>query len=604
MEYKIQSIILPTEAKHQQCRDLFYRGDVGYLDREEKKLVLGRGQKCDFTTYINACSYEKWKLYTNARKLKLTLDIEGPVSICYVGFHKNLIEIVRNEYETKTYNEQGRHQISFEYSENNETMNGFEISALGDATLYGGYFTVECDEKDLNDVNLSIATTTHKKEEFITKNVSLLKKEIIESEDNIAEHFFVHVVDNGRTLSDKDIYGKNVFLHPNPNAGGAGGFARGMIESIHQEPKISHVLLMDDDVLVLPESIKRTYNLLRLMKKNYEDYFISGAMLRYEYPDLQHEDIGYVRPDGYFSPVKREFNHCFLNDNLDNEKKYNRDENQYGAWWYCCIPKKVIDKYGLPLPLFIRGDDVEYSLRCKAHHITMNGVAVWHMGFTTKFNAAMNIYQNCRNVLIGKATSDIMKSSDLVRLIFIRSYRESLLQFNYGAAELALKAFEDFMKGPAFIMEDRGEEIIKENSKFNDEMKPLTNYGRFHFMGPWEVYQNEPRKPISSLIYKATYNGQRWIPDFLLKKKPAIVGFDNPYLPGTITLHDKVLAVNPYNDMGVMRKLDRKKFKELEKKRKELQKEYKKNRNSIIKAYRDKSDYLKSEEFWRKYLGI
>lgn len=51
----------------------------------------------------------------------------------------------------------------------------------------------------------------------------------------------------------------HIYYHRNKNVGGSGGFTRGMIESIRQKPKATHVLLMDDDVVVLSESIKRTY---------------------------------------------------------------------------------------------------------------------------------------------------------------------------------------------------------------------------------------------------------------------------------------------------------------------------------------------------------
>lgn len=82
------------------------------------------------------------------------------------------------------------------------------------------------------------------------------------------------------------------------------------------------------------------------------------------------------------------------------------------------------------------------------------------------------------------------------------------------------------------------------------------------------------------------------------------MGFDNTYQPGLITLHEKILSVNIYNNTGILREMDRERFRSLEKKRKELQEQYRKKRKSIIKAYRDKGDYLKSEEFWRKYLGV
>ena len=48
---------------------------------------------------------------------------------------------------------------------------------------------------------------------------------------------------------------------------------------------------MDDDVKILPESIIKTYNLLRCLKPEYRDHFISGAMLYYEKMHVQHEDV-------------------------------------------------------------------------------------------------------------------------------------------------------------------------------------------------------------------------------------------------------------------------------------------------------------------------
>lgn len=39
---------------------------------------------------------------------------------------------------------------------------------------------------------------------------------------------------------------------------------------------------MDDDVEVSPESILRTYNLLRIVNDEYAEAFVSGAMLNIE----------------------------------------------------------------------------------------------------------------------------------------------------------------------------------------------------------------------------------------------------------------------------------------------------------------------------------
>ena len=56
----------------------------------------------------------------------------------------------------------------------------------------------------------------------------------------------------------------------------------------------THVLLMDDDVKVSSESLKRTYNLLALAQGKYKNAFINGAMLAIEEPNQQFEDVSFV----------------------------------------------------------------------------------------------------------------------------------------------------------------------------------------------------------------------------------------------------------------------------------------------------------------------
>ena len=79
----------------------------------------------------------------------------------------------------------------------------------------------------------------------------------------------------------------------NKNAGGAGGFTRTIIETKKQEEEngLTHILLMDDDVVMQPESIYRTYKILTLLKEEYKDAFIGGECLEQQYVT---ERIGYT----------------------------------------------------------------------------------------------------------------------------------------------------------------------------------------------------------------------------------------------------------------------------------------------------------------------
>lgn len=606
VDYKIQSIVLPSDEKHLQCRRLFYRGDHAILDRENNELHMGYAQRCDFITYLNACSYRKWRHYTETSGLKLHLDIQGKAELNFIGYSKDMLTVVRHDLGTMMVSADKRQEVVYEFPDNDEQMVGFEITALEKTTIYGGYYTVEVDESKINHVVLSLATTTCKKEAFIKKNVELLKSQILSKDDDMAHNFYVHVVDNGRTLTDKDINGKHVYLHRNINSGGSGGFSRGMMESLHQDPEPTNVLLMDDDVLMLPESIRRTYNLLKLQKPEYKDYFISGAMLYYENPSFQHEDIGTVKTVGnntYFRALKGQLNQEVLIDNLENENYYPWESNTYAAWWYCCIPTDTIKREGYSLPIFIRCDDMEYSLRCRAHFITMNGICVWHMGFTTKYNGVFDRYQQFRNWPIAQSTSNILQNMDIAPAIY-HNFRIEMLQFNYGCAELIVDALEDYNKGPSYIMDNDGEKLTLGKFKLNDKMIPLSEIPESEDINFQDAWMDSQNKFSNRLILRLTWNGQRMTPKSMNREGVVPITFDSSMQPNKITLHSKLLAVNPYSRTGIYRIKDKQRFHELMRRYKKAMGYYKANKEELAEAYRAKAKEMTSEKFWVKYLHL
>ena len=605
MREKIQHILFQNNDSLFTYRDMFYHGDWGVLSEEAGNscLCLGKYACVEFNTYFNGVSYGKWRRYTDIKKVYLCLDVEGSCDITLCGYHLENDIPIRAALAEKHVEANERTSVYMEYPENKEQILGFEVKTLSEVRILGGYYEGEFHEENVKNVELALATTTCWKEEYIKGNVKRLKERILDSGEDIGDHFKVHIVDNGRTLKRENFPDDDrIYYHPNKNTGGAGGYARGMIESIHQTPKATHVLLMDDDVMILPDSIYRTYVLLKHIKERYKESFVSGAMLVLEEKNIQHEDIGTVDDMGTFIPLKPRWNHFQLWDNLHNEKVYKR-KNMYQAWWYCCIPMSVIDKNGLPLPLFIRGDDVEYSLRCKADIISMNGICVWHMGFYGKYSASMNLYQEIRNLMIGQSASDVYQGVDLLRRVRIY-YRDNMLKHDYGAAELVLRAFEDYMKGPEFIMQDKGEAIVKENGKLNQKLKPLEELKGYNVDVYGDPYWDMPRKFIKKWIYRITYNGHRFWPERLLDKQPVIVPFDFGYTPGKMAMKKTYIAVNPMQKTGCVKELDKEKFNELQKRYYRDMNYNKKNNEDIRKRYRHAQKTLTSEAFWRKYLGI
>lgn len=475
--FKLQNVLFCEDDKLATHWKMFFHGSQPAYDRQNRCIVIGAGQVVDFCTYFNSIALRKWRTYTWADKLILRLRVQGKMEICLTGYEKEDNRYIRRIVARKKITAEEEKEIRISYPDKPLELAGFEVHALEHSTIFEGEYGTEVQADKRNHVSLHLVTTTFKKEEYILPNIELLKKTVltekrleeISDRESLAKNFWIHVVDNGRTLSPEQIEADHVQLHPNLNTGGAGGFTRGMLESLEHREKPTNVLLMDDDVLVLPESIIRTYHLLRIRRPEYKRHFISGAMLYYEEMERLHEDVGYVNRAGEYGPLKPRINTARIEEVLHREEQKQNPDTAYAGWWYCCIPVEFVRKDNLPLPFFIRGDDVEYSLRNKAEFITMNGVCIWHKGFSNKFNGAMEFYQVHRNSLILQAASGVCRNIDFMDRIS-KLVRVNLLRFNYDGAEQLLDAVEDYLKGYRFLMKNQGEKLMKEEASKNEKL--------------------------------------------------------------------------------------------------------------------------------------
>ena len=417
---KFANILLETNPRSVAYPALYCRSDhpVIFNETQGEWEMYGAGT-FDFSTYFNSLSVMKLRKYTSATSFMLHLELKG--AACEV--QQTMGDVFAHdplpvEGASKVLSASDDWQVVDLPLTITDDMVivGFLIKTEGAVAIRNSYYELGIDG-ELNDVELVLSTTTFKKEAFIERNIGLVKDKIIKSGDSIADHFHMYVIDNGRTLDAEKLSGNRVQVVPNDNVGGAGGFTRGMITAMEQIPKATNILLMDDDVAVSPESIKRTYNLLRILKPEHRNDMISGAMLNYEVGEDQWEDIGNMTQQGTFAGCKPPLRLTLFEDLVYNEiytpTKWQRN-NMYAAWWYCCIPISVIEKNGLPLPVFVRCDDAEYGIRCKTGFITMNGLCVWHMSFFERYNAAVERYQTTRNTMIAQATCGMAPKADFM----------------------------------------------------------------------------------------------------------------------------------------------------------------------------------------------
>ncbi len=606
MEKTLQKIVFPINDKLKYHYELFYRGSQCGMVTEEGReaMYISDGMNLDFASYLNGLPNNKWKLYSNLKGLRLELEIKGDFILSATGYSMRPVTPERVCFSEKEYHMSETGTVTVEFPETDEEFLAFELTALDKVWLFGGSFIGTYEEEDVRDVNLAIATTTCFKEPFIKGNIKAIREHLIESDDEIAEHLYVNVVDNGRTLSPEDIESDHIRLFPNPNTGGSGGYARGMMESLHMEPHITHVLLMDDDVLILPESIRRTYVLLTVLKKELHEAYISGAMLDYNKMYLQHEDIGTIQHDGFLLRAKPEMKMTKLNKVMKNNRELPYMEHPYAAWWFCCMPREMIEKNGYPMPFFIRGDDVEYGVRSHTQFLSMSGLCVWHMGFANKYNAFMVMYQSLRNLLIVKASSHDIDDCDVIGSMD-KCFSERLKELNYDSAELICRALEDFLKGPSFLASADGEKIMKEYRVLNEQMKPLSEFSDIELRLDKVVDKKEGGMYLKERIpFKLTFNGHRFWPESKLKDEVGIISYEGVDQPKRIAFRKTLLAVNKYDGTGALRHFSKERFKELTKRYKALRKEYNSRGEELKIAYSQAKKRFVTEEFWREYLGL
>lgn len=601
MRQKLQNVIFPIDEKLQPHWRLFYTGPRCVQDAAGRVLLLA-GHVIGFATCLNGFSLEKWGRYTPLEAVELRLTVQGNFRLELVGYSLNPTQPERHLlYEQECSCDQPREIRAAYPADARDQMLAFEIhpytGCVLHAAAYFGSFPNGCGQE----VVLSLATTTCRKEALITRNVDLIRRELLGAGSDLRQNLYVHVVDNGGTLDPAAVNGWHIALHPNKNAGGSGGYARGMIESLRQTPRATHVLLMDDDVLVLPESIRRTYVLLTLLRPEYRDSFVSGAMLDYDAMDLQHEDVGTVADNGDWRPARPGMDQTDLANVLRTNRELLPLKRPYAGWWYCCIPAAAIEKNGLPLPLFLRGDDIEYSLRCRPRHfLTMTGICVWHMGFGAKYNAAMDIYQRIRNMLAARAVTGVLADVDIEGYAR-RIFRNQLREFAYNGAELVLRAVEDYLEGPEQLVRAACGERLRENTRLNETLQPLETFNVEVRLE--EVYSDPPRRFLDKVIGALTCNGHRLWPRRLLRGM-GVIGYDDSYQPQAQALREKLLAVNVRDRTAALRVQDRARFHSLTARWRRACRRLEREGPEVARRYAAARARLTSEAFWREYLEL
>ncbi len=461
-----------TLPKSHICKDtaLYYRtSDPVQYDETTGTIIMAKNTILSLDTYFNCFSYSKYLQYTYAKVLEVHMQIQGDVQLRILKAVLQNGKIYRTEKLIHIVHYEQMEDITLQYDFSEEDGNGIlyvEVKALSkNAVVQFGYYGSPISAEQVNRTKLAAVICTYKREMYVKRNLQHLAATVLANPD-LQNNIEILVIDNGKTLQKAEVEQTNIHLYQNKNCGGSGGFTRGIIEALNKKEMFTHVLLMDDDILLESNVLVKTIRFLQIVRPEHADLALGGSMLRLDDMTIQHEAGGRWTGRKIIN-INKGFNLCNLLDLLKNEKDMHPD---YNAWWYCCMPLYKIDENNLPLPLFVREDDVEYGIRLFNKWLIMNGVGVWHEPFDKKDNPVMEYY-NTRNQLILNAIHYPNNSFYKNLYSLVRTTGKLLLRGNAQFVEIPFKGFNDFLLGVDFILDNDSEKIHQEIVQLGNRLK-------------------------------------------------------------------------------------------------------------------------------------
>ncbi|BAY34811.1 family 2 glycosyl transferase [Nostoc carneum NIES-2107] len=521
-----------------ETSNLYMRCGEGTLlnfSQEQVRAEFTKKSILSFNTYFNSFYENFYAKYTSLKDLYYWLNLEGNFQISiYREYHnrdsRDLIHTAT--FENCLLSEPIQIIIPDSWKSENSGRIYLEITCLSDIGLFNQGF-IATDQPKSQEVTLGLITCTFRKEAYVKDTANtILKDDLLQK-----EIFKFFIVDNGRTLKEHEFTDPRVQLITNRNFGGAGGFTRGLIQAI-EENIYTHFLFMDDDVEIDSESI---YRLFVLYQYANQDFAVAGSMLDLYKKYLVHEAgalyCKYIDTDGNYKHDISKGLSLKHKLNVENPSNINilltEDTPDYGAFWFFSFSKLVIEDMGLPMPFFIKEDDIEFGLRIRERLgkriVVCPGISIWHEPFYAKSSGWINYY-SVRNRLITNSMRSLLSYVDTIKFL-TKSLLYSLLVFDYNSAEMLLKGFEDYIEGPK-VIENNDPEImhskILELSRIHKNHITKTNASNIVHKFKEQSNENNNKIGIKRIIGLLTLNGH-FLPNFLLSNEEVLYWIGSDY---------------------------------------------------------------------------
>lgn len=432
-------------------RALYWRHVIGPDDLSAEtvgtQIRFGGTAAIRFDTYFGSFFEQHWRLHTRLDELAVSVHVRGD-ALVQVWRRSSLGETLVGEQVTD-----GRGaEIAIPHDPINHRQYGLlflTIAARGAPVVMEGAEWIARNAA-ADPVGLAAVFCTFNREADIAR----LLTHLADNDATLAALARVVVVNQGRPgllqyphiAAAAHRMGDQLMMIEQDNFGGAGGFTRGLMAALDDQAA-THFVFLDDDIRIEPESLCRLAAFFALASR---DIAVGGHMLDLLQPQRLFEAGATIGDRNWgFLPQHH------MVDLIDPMRLVDLTEPQavhYCGWWCFGAPLRLVREVGLPLPCFIRGDDLEYGLRLHGRgipNVPMPGIAVWHEPFYLRIGG-WQLYYETRNMLVAGALHlDFAPHRVAARMA--KHLLLHLLTFRYYSAALVIRGIEDFLTGPAIL---------------------------------------------------------------------------------------------------------------------------------------------------------
>lgn len=448
---------IPLWGQGRRAVRLTNRNSLAVL-RGRRSIELPARETASLATYFNAFPASYWNTWTSLSAVRLQVSTKGSGHI--VVFRSNARGVIQRVDGVRVT---GEATTTFDLPFTSFIDGGWLwfdlIAGDTDFTLVQADWIAPEGAEPRVHGTATVSVTTLNRGDYCTR----LLQEIGGDEDVRSHLDNVIVVDQGNeriadnpgfAAAEAALNGR-LRLIEQANLGGSGGFSRGMLETVQAE-KSEYVILLDDDVEIEPESLRRVITFGNFCTK---PTIVGGHMLDMYDKSKLHAFAEGIRWGpfmwGPFTPDR----HDFADSNLrQTHWLHRRFDVDYNGWWMSLIPVDVIKQIGLSLPVFIKWDDAEYSLRARQHGfstVSLPGAAVWHVSWVDKDDSHdWQAFFHARNRLIVALLHSPMKRGGKLWRANLANDVKNLLTMDYYTVAMRHEAIHNVFAGPSQLHTD------------------------------------------------------------------------------------------------------------------------------------------------------